>query len=208
MAEHIVQLDNLNFPVFNYKRNPNFAITPANHFAMGLGLFMIAAPMMSWIDYNSPTLGAALAFGGICEYLIGFYNWYEGRAIQSFVDFIFGLLHLTAFYTIELGKYQIPIPYDYHTYMQGVFYVLWFIILLVLIVAMSRRGIMYMIIVIFLTISALLAFIWHFSKKKGLRKASGYFLFFSSLLLWITGICVLLNGVLRRNTVSCVTPYP
>ena len=62
--------------------------------------------MMDWIDYNSPTLGSNLCFGGICEYLIDFYNWYEGRAIQSFIDFIFGLLQLTINSTTESGKYR------------------------------------------------------------------------------------------------------
>ena len=208
MEEHIVELDSLKFPVFHYKRNPNFAVTPANIFAMAFGLFMIAAPMMSWIDYNSPTLGSALAFGGICEYLIGFYNWYEGRAIQSFVDFVFGLLHLTIFYTSELGKYSIPIPYTYHTYMQGTFYVLWLIMLLVLFICMFKRGWMYIINAFLLLLGCLFAMIWHYSKKTWCRKTSGYFIFFASLTLWITGICHLLNGVLRRNVASCVTPEP
>ena len=34
-------------------------------------------------------------------------------AIQSFIDFIFGLLHLTIYFTMELGKYQIPVPYEF-----------------------------------------------------------------------------------------------
>ena len=81
--EHIVELDSLQFPVFNYKRHPNLALTPANYFALAFGLYMISAPMMSWIDYNSPSLASALCFAGICEYLIGFYTWYDGRALQS-----------------------------------------------------------------------------------------------------------------------------
>ena len=116
--EHIVELDSLQFPVFSYKRHPNCAITPTNLFALAFGLYMISAPMMSWIDYNSPSLASALCFAGVCEYLIGFYNWYDGRALQSFMDFVFGLLFLTIYYTSELGKYSIPVPYEYHTYMQ------------------------------------------------------------------------------------------
>ena len=123
--EHIVELDSLRFPIFNYKRHPNFALTPVNLFALAFGLYMITAPMMSWIDYNSPSIASALCFAGICEYLVGFYNWYDGRALQSFMDFIFGLLFLTIYYTTDLGKYSIAIPYEYYTYMQGTFYVLW-----------------------------------------------------------------------------------
>ena len=208
MDQHIVELDSLKFPDFNYKRQPNCAITPANIFAMAFGFYMIAAPMMNWIDYNSPTLGSVLCFGGICEYLIGFYNWHEGRAIQSFIDFVFGLLHLTIYFTTELGKYSIPVPYQYYTYMQGTFYCLFLAMLLFLIISMSGRGIMYLCYLFLLFLACLFALIWHFSKRTWTRKASGYFLFFTSCLLWITGICHLLNGVLRRPVASCVTPYP
>ena len=208
MDQHIVELDSLKFPDFNYKRQPNCAITPANIFAMAFGFYMIAAPMMNWIDYNSPTLGSVLCFGGICEYLIGFYNWYEGRAIQSFIDFVFGLLHLTIYFTTELGKYSIPVPYQYYTYMQGTFYCLFLAMLLFLIISMSGRGIMYLCYLFLLFLACLFALIWHFSKRTWTRKASGYFLFFTSCLLWITGICHFLNGVLRRPVASCVTPYP
>ena len=45
----------VHFPVFNYKRHPNLAITPVNIFAMAFGLYMIDATMMDWVDYNSPT---------------------------------------------------------------------------------------------------------------------------------------------------------
>ena len=46
-------------------------------------------------------------FGGICQYLIGFYDWYQGKTMVSLVDFIFGLLHLAYFFTADLGKYSI-----------------------------------------------------------------------------------------------------
>ena len=204
---YIVNLDNLVFPTFNYKRHPNCAITSANLFGMAFGLYMIAAPMMGWIDYNSPTLAAALCFGGICEYLIGFYNWYEGRAVQSFIDFVFGLLHLTIYFTSELGKYSIPIPY-YTSYMQGTFYCLWLAMLLFLILSMTGRGFMYIINVFFLFLACLFALMWHFSNKTWIRKAAGYFLFFAACFIWLTGICHLMNGVLRRPVATCVTPYP
>ena len=208
MDQHIVELDSLRFPVFNYKRHPNCATTPVNLFAMAFGIYMIAAPMMGWIDYNSPTLGSILCFGGICEYLVGFYNWYEGRPIQSFIDFIFGLLHLTIYFTSELGKYSIPVPYVYHTYMQGTFYCIWLALILVLIITMSQRGIMYIFNFILLFLGFLFAMIWHFSGKSWSRKLSGYLLFFSALLIFLTGICHFMNGILRRPVANCVVPYP
>ena len=206
--EHIVELDSLQFPVFNYKRNPNLALTPTNYFALAFGLYMITAPMMGWIDYNSPSLASALCFAGICEYLIGFYTWYDGRALQSFMDFVFGLLFLTIYFTTELGKYNIPVPYDYHTYMQGVFYCLWLAMLLALVIGVASRGFMYFINIFLIALGIIFTFVWHFSKKTWSRKVAGYILFVAGCLVFITGILVLINGILRRPAASCVHPYP
>ena len=206
--EHIVDLDSLHFPEFNYKRNPNFAKNSANIWGMGFGFFMLAAPMMGWIDFNSPTLGSILCFGGICEYLIGFYNWHQGRGLQCFMDFIFGLLHLTLYFTFELGKYSIPVPYEYHTYMQGVFYCIWIAMILFLVIALRFKGLFYMINVFLLFLAGLFALLWHFSNKTWCRKASGYFLFFSSIILTLTGLYHLLNGVFKEPLIITVLPEP
>ena len=97
-AAYLLELNKLRLPVVNYHQKVNFGLSVVNFFGLAMGLYMMSAPMMGWIDYESPTLGTALMFGGICEYLIGFYDWYEGRTMLSFVDFIFGILHLVYFY--------------------------------------------------------------------------------------------------------------
>ena len=206
--EHIVDLDSLQFPVFNYKRHPNLALTPTNYFALAFGLYMITAPMMNWIDYNSPSLASALCFAGICEYLMGFYTWYDGRPLQSFMDFVFGLLFLTIYYTTELGKYGIPVPYDYYTYMQGVFYCLWLAMIVALIVAIASRGIMFFINIFLIGLGVIFTLVWHFAQRTWCRKAAGYILFIAACLVWITGILCLVNGILRRPAARFVHPYP
>ena len=206
--EHIVELESLQFPVFNYKRHPNLALTPTNYFALAFGIYMVTAPMMGWIDYNSPSLASALCFAGICEYLMGFYSWYDGRALQSFMDFVFGLLFLTIYFTTELGKYNIPVPYEYHTYMQGVFYALWVAMLFALIAGLSSRGCMYLINIFLICLGIIFTLVWHFSAKKWARKTAGYCLFVGACFLFITGILCLINGILRRPAATCVHPYP
>ncbi len=207
MDQHLVLLDNLPFPIFNYKRHPNCAITPANIFAMAFGLYMIAAPMMGWIDYNSPSLASCLCFGGICEYLIGFYNWYEGRGLQSFIDFIFGLLHLTIYFTSELGKYSIPVPYEYHTYMQGVFYCLWFAILLFVILSARTRGCIHVVYLFLIALATVFIIIWEFSKRTWCRKTAGYMLFIASIFIWYTGLARLFGNIYSNDCFPFVTPF-
>ena len=100
---YLLELDKLAFPTVNYHQEIGYGLSSVNFFALAMGLFMFAAPMMGWIGYESPTLGTAFMFGGICEYLIGFYDWYRGSTMLSFVDFIFGILHLVYYYVADIA---------------------------------------------------------------------------------------------------------
>jgi hypothetical protein len=158
-------LDRIPFPTINYYQKVNIGYSTVNFFALAMGLFMVSAPMMGWIDYESPTLATVYMFGGFCQYIIGFYDFYTGRTLISFMDFIFSLLHFTFYYTADLGKYEILIPYEYRTYMQGVFYSLWFALFLVLIIGFKNQGAIHKIYVFLLGLACVFLIIWEFSDK-------------------------------------------
>ena len=99
---YLLELDKMTLPQVNYHQMVNFGLSSVNFFALAMGLFMFAAPMMGWIGYESTTLGTAYMFGGICQYLIGFYDWYAGRTMLSFIDFMYGILHLVYFFVEDL----------------------------------------------------------------------------------------------------------
>ena len=204
---YLVELDKLRFPMINYHQKVNFGLSVVNFFGLAMGLYMFAAPLMGWIDYQSPSLGTALMYGGICQYLIGFYDWYQGRSMLSFIDFIFGILHLVFFYTADLGKYSIWVPNQYHTYMQGVFYCLWFVILLVIIISARNRGCIHIIYMFLLALATVFIIIWEFSKRTWCRKVAGYILFIASILIWYTGVGRLFGNVYNNDCAPLVTPY-
>ena len=195
---YLLELDKLVLPTVHYHQNVNFGLSTVNFFGLAMGLFMMAAPMMGWIDYESPSLSTAYFWGGICEYLIGFYDWYQGRTMLSFIDFIYGILHLVYFFTADLGKYSIWVPNEYHTYMQGVFYCLWFAILLFVLLSLRDRGCIYKIYIFLLALAAVFLIIWEFSKRTWPRKAAGYIIFIASIFIWYTGV-----GRLMANTYHC-----
>ena len=206
-AAFISELNNLRLPMINYQQKVNFGYSIVNFFGLAMGLYMMAAPMMGWIDYESPTLGTALMFGGICEYLIGFYDWYQGRTMLSFFDFIYGILHLVYYYTADLGKYSIWVPSQYHTYMQGVFYCLWFAILLFVIISVRNRGCIHILYLFLLSLATIFLVVWEFSGKKWARKAAGYFIFFASILIWYTGLGRMFGNIYHNDCAPLVTPY-
>jgi succinate-acetate transporter protein len=207
LESYLNELNRVPFPTINYRQKLNLGLSTVNFFALAMGLYMLSAPMMGWIDYESPTLGTAYMFGGFCQYLIGFYDWYQGRTMLSFVDFIFGLLHLTYYYTADLGKYSIWVPNEYHTYMQGVFYCLWFAMLLVLLISLKDRGCIYMIYVFLLALGCIFLIIWEFSKRTWARKAAGYIIFIASIFIWYAGLARLMNYVYSIDSFPLVNPY-
>ena len=60
---YLVELDKLRFPMINYHQKVNFGLSVVNLFGLAMGLYMFAAPLMGWIDYESPTLGLHICLG-------------------------------------------------------------------------------------------------------------------------------------------------
>jgi succinate-acetate transporter protein len=204
---YLNELDRIPFPTINYRRKVEMGLSVVNFFALALGLFMISAPLMGWIGYESPTLGTAYMFGGFCEYLIGFYDWFQGRTMLSFIDFIFGLLHFTFYYTADLGKYGIWVPEEYCTYMQGVFYILWFVLFIVVIVSLKDRGCIYIIYMFLLTLGLVFIIVWEFSGKTWARKTAGYIIFIASILIWYAGLGRFLTNVTQVPYLPLIAPF-
>ena len=204
---YLNELDRIPFPTINYRRKVEMGLSLVNFFALALGLFMISAPLMGWIGYESPTLGTAYMFGGFCEYLIGFYDWFQGRTMLSFIDFIFGLLHFTFYYTADLGKYGIWVPEEYCTYMQGDFYILWFVLFIVVIVSLKDRGCIYIIYMFLLTLGLVFIIVWEFSGKTWARKTAGYIIFIASILIWYAGLGRFLTNVTQVPYLPLIAPF-
>ena len=209
------EIDNIRFPIINIRRTSNLAVAPANTFGMAMGLFMLSLPLMKWCDFRSPTLATALVFGGICEYIIGIYDWYQGKTVLSFIDFIFGLLHLLIYYSFRLCEYDItPVNEKFESHLYGTFFTLYLVALLTLLIACKAKGYLHLINIILLILADLMVMIWQYSYKKysgygrlkRIKQAAGYFLFFSSLTLWFTGVGKLINDIFQKDIIPFIKP--
>lgn len=204
--QYLTILDSLKFPIINYRRISYFGPSVVNFWALAMGLFMMAAPMMGWIHYESPSLSVAYWFAGLCQYIIGFYDWYMGRTMLAFVDFIYGLLHLVFYFTADLGKYQIYVPYFYHTYMQGIFYCIWFVVTLCVILSFKERGLIYIFYMFLLALACVFIIVWEFSKRTWARKIAGYILLVAAVCIWFTGLARLLSELYHQENFPLVYP--
>ena len=93
-------INSIRFPLINIRRTSNLAVAPVNTFGLAIGLFMLAAPLMEWCEFKSPTLGVIFDCGGVCQYIIGIYDWYQNKTILCFIDFIFSFLHFLLYYFV------------------------------------------------------------------------------------------------------------
>ena len=209
------EIDNIRFPIINIRRTSNLAVAPANTFGMAMGLFMLSLPLMNWCDFRSPTLATALVFGGICEYIIGIYDWYQGKTVLCFIDFIFGLLHLLIYYSFRLCEYDItPVSQKFESYLYGTFFTLYLVALLTLLIACKAKGIIHLINLFLLIIADIMVMVWQFRYKKDggkerlkkVKKTAGYFLFFASLTLWFTGVGKLINDIFQKDIIPLIWP--
>ena len=125
----------------------------------------------------------------------------------SFIDFIFGLLHLTYYYTADLGKYSIWVPTEYYTYMQGVFYCLLFALLIVVLISLKGRGCIYLLNIFLLALVCIFLIVWEFSQRTWPRKAAGYIIFIASILIWYTGLGRLISNVYATDCLPFCSPY-
>jgi len=209
------EIDNIRFPIINIRRTSNLAVAPVNTFALAMGLFMLSLPLTGWCDFRSPTLATALVFGGLCEYIIGIYDWYQGKTVLCFIDFIFGLLHLLIYYSFRLCEYELTrVSEKFESYLIGTFFTLYLVILLGLILACKDKGLIHLVNLGLLIVADVLVITWQYCHKKypdwgrlkRTKKAAGYFLFFSSLSIWFTGVGKLINDIFQKELIPTIQP--
>ena len=124
-----------------------------------------------------------------------------------FIDFIFGLLHFVWYYTADLGKYSIWVPNEYYTYMQGVFYILWFALLIFVIISLKDRGCIHILYMFLLALALIFIVVWEFSKRTWTRKVAGYLMLVASILIWYAGLGRLVTNVYSNDCFPLLTPY-
>ena len=205
-------INSIQFPLINIRRTSNLAVAPINTFGLAIGLFMIAAPLMEWCKFKSPTSGVIFACGGVCQYIIGIYNWYQNKTILCFIDFSFSFLHFLIYYFIHfqgIGENGIM----FQDYMIGTFFVLYLVALGALVFVCKNKGIIHLVYLGLLILSHIFIIVWEYRFKrdkpnviKRLKKTAGYFLFFASLALWYSGVGRFINDVFEKEMIPLISP--
>ena len=210
-------INNIRFPMVNIRRTSNLAVAPIDNFSLAFMLFMFAAPLMHWCEFRSTTLAVSLACGGICQYIIAIYNWYQNKTVLCFLDFSFSFLNFLICYFIYNAdnKDNDNIYTLFQNYMIATFFVIYLVALLALAFASIKKGIIHLVYLGLLILSDIMLIVWiyYFKRKeenskvlKRIRKTSGYFMFFASLALWYAGVGKFINDIFQKDMIPLVAP--
>ena len=211
------EINNIQIPLINIRRTSNLAVAPINTFSLAFMLFMFAAPLMHWCEFRSTTLAVALACGGICQYFIGIYDWYQNKTVLCFIDFFFSYLNFLICYFVYFAyeKDGVELHKLFEDYMIATFFVLILVALCALAFACKNKGIIHLAYLGLLILSDIFIIVWIYRYKrsenkqnilKRLRKVAGYFMFFASLALWYSGVGRFINDIFKKEMIPLIEP--
>ena len=205
-STHLMNLDNLISPqLSNKKKTSELSISASYYFGLAFGLLMLSAPMIGWIEEKSIIISSALCLGGICQFILGLYNFYKHRKIQNIFDSIFGLLIFLFFFTYDLGMFKIKVLV-YHNYSKGIFYCFWLVVLLITFITLKDRGILFVINTFFIASACVFVIIYEFWKKKLVRKIAGYIIFITCATIWLIAMIKLINEMSGKSFIPFIIP--
>ena len=198
-------------PKMNIRKISTLSDSIINYFSIGICLFLNSAYNLGWLelDHNKKFSFAFFIFAAGVIYVIGIFNWYEGKEILFLFDFILSFYFLTIYFKEEnyikiLGKFNSDIFDSNENYkLQGIFYILIFCLFFIMGFSAFKKGIIYIINYFILFVGFVFLFIdFYWEKKHNWIDDVHYYIFLvSGALMWIIGILKIVNqGFLSKDT--------
>lgn len=76
------------------KKVDTLSVAPIGLFGYAFSCYIVGLLKLGIIQIDSVNSGIGLIFGGLCQYLIGFYDWYRGQSLSAFLDVGFGIFNM------------------------------------------------------------------------------------------------------------------
>ena len=183
-----------------------------NYFAIGICLFLQSAYNLNWFDLedNKIKIYIIFIFAATVLYIIGIFNWYEGKELLFLFDFILSFYFLTIYFKEEYKgkiseKFNTNIISDSdNNKLQAIFYILIFCLFFIIGFSAFKKGIIYIVNYFILFVGFVFLFIDFYWNKNHtwITKVHYYIFIVSGVLMWIIGILKIINqGFLSKDTV-------
>ena len=189
-------------PLINYRKISNLSDSTINYFVISITLFINSATELDWFKLQE-NVNFSLSYfliAGVCLYIVGILNWYEGKELLFLFDFIFSFYFLSNFFCNNLYMKNIPEKSDNdNDKLQGIFYILFFAFLLIIGLSAKTKGIVYIVDYAVLFLGFVFLFAFKYFGNKWIRYVYSYVFIVAAALLWITGILKLINNGLVKS---------
>lgn len=76
------------------KKVDTLSVAPIGLFGYAFSCYIVGLGKLGIIELASVNSGIGLVFGGLCQYVIGFYDWYRGQSLNAFLGIGFGIFNM------------------------------------------------------------------------------------------------------------------
>ena len=191
---------NIIVPLINIKKISFFSTSILNYFAIGISLVIYAFISKEWFrshfDRNKVFFDGYFLVSGIVLYVIGIFDWYEGKELIFLIDFIFSFYFISLFLKEkELGDIT---EEDDNNKLHGTFYIFFFALFFFIAVSSKNKGMIYIIDYAILFLGFFFLFVYKYSEKDWIKDTYSYIFIISGILYWATGFLKLMDSNIDR----------
>ena len=191
-------------PLVNMRRITIVSDSIINYFSIGVCFVIYGLYGLEWLKVSEEKnrsfyLGYFLV-SGIILYVIGIFNWYEGKELIFLIDFIMSFLFLTLFFKYqELGFISDTLGFYDNDKLQSIFYILFFCFIFVIGISSKDKGLIYIINYASLFVTYAFLFVYKYFKNDIIKIINCYIFIVVGAFFWITGILKLMNSILSSS---------
>ena len=193
-------------PILKIQKSITFPTSSYSYFFISIGMFILGCGSTGWCIYGSNFINSVFLFLGICQYILGIYDWYHKNNLLYMQNIIFGIWYISFFLNyIEINGLRRT--KTIYSGIQGVTDLLMVLFVGTIIVLIKGKGILYTIdyFLLFLCF-AFLALCGYSNDYIIVIKIAGYVFFVTFIFFWITGLSLVINDVFNKKIISLVEP--
>ena len=193
-------------PILKIQNSTCYPTASYCYFLISIGLFILGCQATGWCEYGSNFINSAFLFLGICQYILGLFDWYQKNNLLFVQNIVFGLWYISIFLN-DFEMNGVKKTKHFFSGIQGVIDLLMVLFISVIIIIVKGRGIAYIIDYFLLFFCfAFLALCGYSSDYVIVIRIGGYIFFVGFLFFWMTGISLIINDVFKNNIIKFVEP--
>ena len=202
----IYTLEKIQNNVFHIQSQNQLSESIVNYFTMAVGLFMFGC-IHADIIYKKEIeffIYGNIAIAGVAQIGLGIYDWYKGKSVTLLSNVLFGFLFVSWFMKYYANDGVGNEGNENGKKGEGVLYIIWSLLSIVLIIAVKNKGIIYSLNYLVVLAGFIFVFIDKYADQNWTKKVSGYIFIVSAAFFWLTGLFRFINKTFLNNTLPFV----